>query len=202
MDPNQPTGTQHPLSAIFQNKKVVIALVAFVVFGGIGLLLLASDKSSTPGNKKTVSNNSGDNTDTTISGRPEKGGPKTQLSPTGDEVLPEDIAIEFYRWYVNHPAPLKSGEYQTRRDITDKYKTIMNGYVRRGLSTDRDDVFNCGDTKANLPRNVVPKNAEFDAQRETALVRIHNASTGFDAFIIKMEKVENEWKVRDIWCAP
>lgn len=124
--------------------------------------------------------------------------PNQTVTSSQKEVLsPEETARRFYLWYVAE-TPLKTGAYNTRIDITDEYKAVMNKYVRRGLSADRDDVFNCGD--AVLPRNVSPQNAEY--QGDLSLVMLQEIPGNRNLFIIKLQNVDAMWKVRDVWCAP
>jgi hypothetical protein len=124
------------------------------------------------------------------------------ISPTGtvSGESPEVAAKRFYDWYVNHPDPLKSGEYLKNDDITEEYKNIMGRYVRRGIEGGRDPVFNCGDTV--LPKNVTTLTPEYSEDGMLSIVIINEASTGRDLFQIKLAKVGGNWLVRDVWCAP
>jgi hypothetical protein len=128
---------------------------------------------------------------------------ETQVSPTVDEEPgrgPEIVALEFYNWYVNHPDPLKSGEYLARGDITQEYKEIMGRYVRRGMDPGRDPVFNCGDPV--LPKVVRTLPAEFDEEGALSLVILEEPASRINMFQIKLAKVDSVWLVRDVWCAP
>ena len=111
---------------------------------------------------------------------------------------PEVIAKNFYIWYVTHPSPLASGDYEKRTDISPQYKSIMGRYVKRGIPTDRDPIFNCGTTF--LPVNITAGKAEYNTDKNQALVTIYEGSTNKKLFQIKVQKYEQTWLIRDIWC--
>lgn len=122
-------------------------------------------------------------------------------SPNSPELsTPEQAASGFYNWYVNHPAPLKSGAYKSRQDVIPEYKESMAAYVRRGLDPARDPVFNCGG--GALPKNVDAMPAELNSEGDQALVIMQVTSTGQRLFQIKLQKLEGNWLVKDVWCAP
>src|SRR3989338_3015623 len=55
-----------------------------------------------------------------------------ELPPPTSNSPPEEIAKGFYNWYVSHPNPLGSGDYQKSPYLTEGYKESMTGFVARG----------------------------------------------------------------------
>lgn len=127
--------------------------------------------------------------------------PQEPLPTSAVELLiPEPAASGFYNWYIAHPAPLASGAYKARQDITNEYKKIMGKYVSRGLSRDRDDIFNCGDVV--LTKNIAALPAEYNPDRTMALVILQEKNSARNLYQIKMQRIGENWLVRDVWCAP
>lgn len=174
-------------------KHLYIGAGVLFILGIVTMLPLILPSSQPTGNgavSPTSQSIDSNNTGNSVPNRMSSPNPKETLSP-------EETARRFYLWYVVEK-PLRTGAYQSRIDITEEYKAVMSKYVRRGLSTDRDDVFNCGDSV--LPTNVSPQNAEY--QGDLSLVTLQEVASGRNLFIIKLQNIDTKWKVRDVWCAP
>lgn len=192
-DQNQPTSPPD-LRSVFQgtpDKKKVLLIAGLVVFvlilGAVVLLLSGGSQNNTGENRR---------------GEPsQNGGTRTGGNiPTTPQIsAPQKVAQSFYDWYVLRPETLSRGEFKTRADITDEYKAIMETYVTRGLPADRDPVFNCGDYP--LTQKVRALSPEYDELQQQALVTLQEAGSTQDLYIIKVAKVEGQWKIRDVWCA-
>ncbi|HVF69611.1 MAG TPA: hypothetical protein VNA13_03535 [Xanthomonadales bacterium] len=174
---------------------IIGGVLAFLILLFI-ILVAVQSRSTTPVDESTteqgVQSNPGPPDQTT--------GQDLPTQPTPDLQTPEKAATGFYNWYVSTSSPLTSGAYKNRRDITAEYKETMGGYVIKGLKPDRDPVFNCGDP--NLPKSVKAQPAEIDTGRNLALVTLQESSTQQNMFLIKLEKTQDNWQVRDVWCAP
>lgn len=188
------------LSAFMHNKKILIilAICLLAIFTVAAIALFNQDKAKSA------------NLNSTSKLKPTQ---QTNVSSTGNDALntaqptatliltsPEVVAVNFYNWYVSQSSPLASKAYVARADITPEYKEIMGRYVARGLSKDRDDVFNCGTWP--LPQAVDYLPAEVDPYLMQALVTLKNISNNQNLFLIKLQKTGQDWLIRDIWCAP
>lgn len=159
-------------------KKILIigAIALFVIVVAV-FVFLSSGRSSSP-NPTGVANLS-----PTVSTR-------TSQSPT-------IVAKSFYDWYVNHPAPIKSGAYLTREDITPDFKEIMGIFVSRGIDPGYDHVF-C-DTLPSLPKNITLAEPIYNEGKTLALI-IFKDSGGNDLFQMKLGSIQGKWYVADASC--
>ncbi len=179
-------------SSFLANKKRLfiaggIVLVAMVIILIVSILP-SSTNTSTLGPTPTI---------TTVPSEDSASVGEPTQSP---DSTPEVIAKTFHDWYISRPNPLKSGEYKARGDITTEYKEVMETYVTRGFTPGRDPVFNCGDSV--LPKEVISLTGEYDDTLTQGLVILQEAGTSRNLYQIKLIKTGNDWKVRDVWCAP
>jgi hypothetical protein len=182
------------------DRKRLVMIIGAVLVAGFMLVFVFILALNQNGSKKDSTNSDETSQGSRTGGNAPRSGQGISPSPGSSEGVPESVAKNFYDWYVAHPEPLGSGDYKTRIDITDEYKAIMERYVARGLPSDRDPVFNCGDLV--LPKNVLTFAAEYDEDKKTAFVILQEANTDRNLFQIKLENVKGEWLVRDVWCAP
>ncbi|GEM_PF-3702997 len=201
---NQPENTENKLLSVLSDKKKLL-IIGGVALGIViviwGILILVSNPTKKNTNKLTEVNKK-NVIDKTI---PEQSNSRltapSEVPPTIPEQLsPENVAKEFYDWYVSNPHALDSLSYKTRNDITVEYKEIMGGYVARGLDPQHDPIFNCGDIV--MPKTIKTKSAVYDRQHSQALVTIYNPFNERDLYQIKLQNVKGLWLIKDVWCAP
>jgi hypothetical protein len=162
---------------------VIILLLALIFF-----IFARSRQKETVTQPKTNNSQSGNGTE--------------DISPTGvlqTETVdsPGTIANNFYTWYVNHPSPINSGEYETRNDVTEDFKKVMGRFYKEGIDPGYDHVF-CEDIV--LPKNAVPAESIIDEGETEALVTF-KAPEGNSLFSINLEKTGGRWLVSDVKCA-
>lgn len=126
--------------------------------------------------------------------------PSSTKAPSSQiQASPEEVAKNFYTWYVNHPSPIESGEYEKRQDIATEFKEVMGRFVKKGINPGYDHVF-CEDII--LPKNAVPQEPIYDDDSQSmALVTFKDVSGGRDLFQIKLESVQGNWLISDVRCA-
>lgn len=188
------------LSALVNNKKILIILgvTGLAVLTGVVIAFFTSNTNKTARQSNAgvivTSNNTGSTGQTNTGFSVSSQAPPSELSAS-----PEKAALNFYKWYVSHPSPVASGAYKTKPDITDEYKEIMSRYAARGLSTTRDDIFNCGIFP--LPVSVTALPAQSEPYVKQALVTLRD-NLNRDLYQIKLQQAGEDWLVRDVWCTP
>lgn len=133
-------------------------------------------------------------------------GLSSPTAATGNELSPqigrstlEDAAKGFYDWYIGHPNPLGSGDYQKSPYISADYKETMSGFVKRGDHLSSDPVLTCIDIKP--PSNITTQREVYDNTQQMAYVQLlENVSGATPLYKVIFKKINQQWLIDDIRC--
>ena len=119
-------------------------------------------------------------------------------SPTTGSTL-EEAAKGFYNWYVSHPDPLGSGEYQKSPYLSPEYKETMKGFVVRGDYLSSDPVLTCADVEPT--KNITTQREVYDNTMQMAYVLLQeNIAEAKPLYKFVFAKVNQVWLIDDIRC--
>ncbi len=121
--------------------------------------------------------------------------PTPMPTPSGPQPLP--FAKSFYDWYVNHPDPLKSGDYLSSGYIAPDFSKKIKGFVARGFT--QDPVFTCvGEIP---PKEVEYSESLYDKTQSSAMIAVKKISEEKPLYKILLIKEGEKWLVNDVRCA-
>lgn len=178
-----PSEVNQPTQAI--DKKKIIIIAGAVVF--VLLLMIVAIFTSSSGNNRKTQN------------LEENSVVPTNIPSVSSQITPDMVAKDFYSWYVNSPDPIKSGEYESRSQITPEFKDVMGRFVKRGIDPGYDHVF-C--ESSNLPKTVRFDEPIIESTILATVMIKEDSPDGANLFQIKLKNIEGQWKIDDVWCPP
>ncbi len=122
-----------------------------------------------------------------------------QLPPPTSRSTLEEAAKGFYDWYVSHPNPLGSGEYQKSPYISAEYKKTLSGFVIRGDHLNSEPVLTCVGIKP--PKNIKTQRELYNDTQQMAYVFLQEDVQGAKPlYKIIFKKLNQQWFIDDIRC--
>jgi len=192
MDPTNSENGQPgvPQTGLDRKKILLLAGVGIAVF----ILMIFIVVTSITNNEQETETKAGEQNVTKNSSLLPSVLPTSQAS-----AMPEAAAMSFYNWYVNHPDPIKSREYQKRDDLTADFKIVMGRFVDKGIDPGYDHVF-CALT--TIPKEVRVSDVLYERENLASVMLAEATPDGINLFQIKLQKDGEKWMVNDVWCPP
>ncbi|OGK14372.1 hypothetical protein A3C98_02735 [Candidatus Roizmanbacteria bacterium RIFCSPHIGHO2_02_FULL_37_15] len=121
-----------------------------------------------------------------------------QLPPPTSQSTPEEVAEGFYNWYVSHPDPLGSGDYEKSLYITDEYKESMTGFVVRGDHLSGEPVLTC--VGITPPKDIIAQPTVYEGSEMSYVILQRNVEGARPLYKVILKNVQELWLVDDIRC--
>lgn len=111
---------------------------------------------------------------------------------------PEKIAEDFYSWYVSHPDPLGSGEYEENPYLTEDFKETMKGFVVRKDYLDSEPVLTC--VGITPPKDIIAQPVVFEGSEVSSVILQRNVEGSIPLYKVVLKNVNQQWLIDDIRC--
>ena len=139
-----------------------------------------------------------------ISGQPAGGEFPSQMSSDNqfpselNQYSQEKIAEDFYNWYVNHPDPLGSGDYQKNPFLTEDFKETLSGFVFRGDYLNSEPVLTC--IGITPPKDIVASPAVFEGSEASSVILQRKVEGSIPLYKVVLKNVNQQWLIDDVRC--
>ena len=114
------------------------------------------------------------------------------------QYAPEKIAEDFYNWYVSHPDPLGSGDYQKNPLLTADFKETLSGFVVRGDYLNSEPVLTC--IGITPPKDIIAQPVVFEGNEASSVILQRNVEGSIPLYKVILKNVDQQWLVDDVRC--